>query len=291
MIVRVQGLSVMLTMTTDKNVSKVFIIERTLTITQPANGTITDGGSVECGSASTAGCIVKFDHGTEVRLTATPDANYEPGAWGQACASVTDAGATCTVTMDTDKTVNKVFSIIQHTLTITEPTNGTITDGGSVECGSASTAGCIVKFDHGTEVRLTATPEANYGLGDWGDDCSGPSATCTVAMTANRTVSKVFIIQRTLTITQPTGGKITSNPPGIDCGDVWDGMSMALVASTDCVYKFNMGTEVTLTSTAPPGIYSDGDWGDACVGKSANAACTLTMMDADITVSKQYEAD
>ena len=58
-----------------------------------------------------------------VPLTATPDTGYSLSAWTGAC---TGTGA-CTVTMDADKTVGATFAIQRYTLTVTLPTNGTIT--------------------------------------------------------------------------------------------------------------------------------------------------------------------
>ena len=92
-------------MDTDKTVSKVFSVTKyTLTITSPACGTVTDSDSINCGSKGNA-CRAQFDEGTEVTLTATADMDYTAGAWGGDC-----SGATCTLSMNTDKTVTKAFT-------------------------------------------------------------------------------------------------------------------------------------------------------------------------------------
>ena len=85
------------------------VTKHTLTIAKPGNGTVVgDKGDINCGNGGDI-CKVNFDEGSQVTLTATAAIGYAPGTWGDACANVTDAGAKCTVTMDTDKTVSKVF--------------------------------------------------------------------------------------------------------------------------------------------------------------------------------------
>ena len=274
-----------LTMDANKNVMKAFtIIQYTLTITPPTNGTITSNtGDIDCksGSSSSTTCEADFNHGTDVTLTAAPDANHELGNWGLSC---TGLAATCTVAMTRDKTVTKAFTAIQHTLTITAPMNGTITSNPSgINCGSgASETACSDTFDQGMSVTLTAAPKAGYVLGAWGGaDCVSEvnAVTCTLTMDANKTgITKAFtIIQRTLTITKPANGTITSSPSGINCGE----------SNTTCEADFGHGTSVTLTAS-PKADYVLGVWGgDDCAGLSAT--CILTM-DADKTVDKAFAA-
>ena len=70
----------------------------------------------------------------------------------------------------------------KRTLTIAKPKNGTVTsDVGDINCGADGGDTCKADLDNGTKVTLTAAPDANYGLGDWGgDDCSGPGVECNV---------------------------------------------------------------------------------------------------------------
>ena len=268
-----------LTMNADKIANKIFNLpnEYTLTIDpRPINGTIiSDTGDINCGDGNND-CDFSFKRGSEVILTASSAKGYELEDWGGDCKD-TNTRANCTLTMDADKSVTKAFNPLgKKTLTITKPTHGKIiNDAGSINCGSGvGETACSATFDHGTGVTLTATPEANYGLEAWGGDCSGLGATCTVAMTTNKTVAKTFTIaQRTLTIaTRPANGTITSNPSGINCGE----------SNTTCSTTFDHGTSVTLTA-APKVGYELGTWGGTDCSSETNAAtCTLTM-DADKT--------
>ena len=164
-------------------------------------------------------------------------------------------------------------TVIKHTLTITKPTGGTlISDAGGINCGSKATT-CKAEFDKDTEVTLTATPDANYVAGTWGDVCSDTNAgdvisTCTLTINANKTVRLTFsLAQRELAIKRPTGGTVTSKPPGIKCGD----------SNMGCIANFDHGTLVTLTAV-PSLSNTIESWGDACLGtKSAAATCMLNM--------------
>ena len=271
-----------LTMNADKIVSKIFnhTNEYTLTIDpKPTNGTVTSSPpGINCGDGNN-GCDFSFDRDSEVTLTATAATNYEPGAWGKACASVTDAGANCTLTMNADKTVSKMFSIIR-TLRVTRPDNGTITSSiGNINCGSGTgETACIFIFGHDSSVTLTAMAKTGYVTGAWGDNCkdTDAGASCTLTMDTPKTVSKTFsITQRTLTITTPINGTITSNVGGINCGE----------SNTTCNASLDYGTTVILRAT-PAGGYLTGNWGgDDCSG--AGNICNLAMT-TNKTVSKLF---
>ena len=196
-----------------KTVSATFTIQRfTLSVTPPVNGTITGTGIV-CDPAGTD-CTQTYDYGTVVALTATPVAGYELSAWTGVCAGT----GPCSVTMDAGKTVGATF-IQRFTLTVTPPTNGTIT-GGGLNCGTGG-AVCSSVHDAGTIVALTATPDAGFGLSAWTDACTG-TGPCSVTMNAAKTVSATFIQRFTLTVTPPANGTITGG--GTQLRHRWSGL-------------------------------------------------------------------
>ena len=242
------------TMDADKTVGATFAILRyTLTVTAPTHGTIT-GTGISCGTGG-VDCTEIYDYGTAVPLTPTPDANYNLGGWTGACSGT---GA-CSVTMTAARTVGATFTIQRYTLTVTAPTNGTITATG-ITCGTGG-VDCTEIYDYGTVVPLTATPATGYDFGGWTGACSGTGA-CSVTMTAARTVGATFTIQRyTLTVTAPTLGTITGT--GIACG----------TGGVDCTEVFDYGTVVPLTATPDTG-YSLSAWTGACSG---TGACSVAM--------------
>ena len=139
------------------------------------------------------------------------------GTWGGTDCSSEANAATCTLTMDADKTgITKAFTIIQRTLTITKPANGTITSNPSgINCGESNIT-CEADFGHGTSVTLTAAPAMNHVIGAWGgDDCSGSGVICVLTINANKTVSKAFIATG--------GGVVDTDGDGVaDTDDVDD---------------------------------------------------------------------
>ena len=76
-----------------------------------------------------------------------------------------------------------------------------------------------------------------------------------------------------LSVSISGGGRVSSQPQGIDCG-------------TTCRAAFDAATSVTLTATPASGQRFAG-WGGACAGSAST--CTLTM-DADRTASAQFQA-
>ena len=166
----------------------------TLSITKPTNGTLSSkAGGIDCGSKGTT-CKAEFSKDSKVTLTAKADTDYILGAWQGACDKTKATESTCKLTMTTDKTAGKAFPIIKHTLTITPPICGTVTNGDTINCGIGG-SDCSAEFNKGTEVMLTATADADYTIGAWGGDCSG--ATCTLSMDTNKTVTKAFTASTT----------------------------------------------------------------------------------------------
>ncbi len=85
--------------------------------------------------------------------------------------------------------------VTQYTLTVSK----NITAGGSVisspsgiNCGTT----CYANFTSGSTIALTATPASGYTFADWSGACKGTSATCTVTMNSNRSVTANFVRAR-----------------------------------------------------------------------------------------------
>ena len=104
-----------------------------------------DGGSV-----STTGGT--FASGTQVSITATPNAGYSFSGWSN--------GSTAnplTVTLNSNTTITANFQVIvnSYTLTVTAGEGGTVTGGG--------------EYEEGTEVTITATAEEGFEFTGWSD--------------------------------------------------------------------------------------------------------------------------
>ncbi|UCG98459.1 MAG: InlB B-repeat-containing protein, partial [Burkholderiales bacterium] len=113
---------------------------------------------------------------------------------------------------------------------------------------------CSEDYVHGTTVTLTATPATGSSFAGWSGACSG-AGTCTVSMTAARTVTATFnAANYGLTVSRSGSGSgmVTSNPTGVTCG-------------TDCTESYAYGTTVSLTATPAAGASFTG-WSGACTG-------------------------
>ena len=87
---------------------------------------------------------------------------------------------------------NDVSILIQqlYQLNIVKKGQGTVA---SVPAGIACGATCDYAFVSGTSITLTATPAAGYVFKSWTGGCTGTVNTCTVAMSAAKTVTASFL--------------------------------------------------------------------------------------------------
>jgi hypothetical protein len=148
---------------------------------------------INCGPT----CSATYDSGTLVTLTATPAAGSSYTAWA-GCDSI--SGATCTATMSTARSVTVTFTVQTFTLTVNKASllglgNGTVTSVSSpsspaqINCGSS----CSVSYGSGTVVTLTATPYFLSVFESWSGCDTASGATCTVTVTAARSVTAKFL--------------------------------------------------------------------------------------------------
>lgn len=171
-----------------------------------------------------------------------------------------------------------------HTLTIQKSGTGTGTVAGSgLSCGAA----CSLAFANGTQVVLTATTDLGSVFGGWAGCDTTTATTCTVAMTADRTVGAVFtatpaeVIRITENITVATTwqtGKVyevtqpitVSAPLTIQPGVTvkFDANATMNVTSTLSADGLAATTPIVFTSANPSP--AGGDWGGITLSKSGS---------------------
>jgi uncharacterized repeat protein (TIGR02543 family) len=124
-------------------------------------------------------------------------------------------------------------------------------------------------FTSGTAVTLTADPADGSVFAGWGGACTGTGLTCTVNMTAARTVTATFNTEEvadeytlTVNVTGTGAGRVTSDVGDID---LTTGSDSAVLAT---------GTPVLLTADPDDGSVFAG-WTGACTG--TELTCTVTM--------------
>lgn len=126
-----------------------------------------DGGSVSSPGGT-------FSQGTQVSITATPNAGYSFSGWSDGS---TDNPLNVTLNSNTTLTAN--FQVIINTYTLAV---------GSEEGGSVSSEGG--EYEEGTEVTLTATPDQGYQFTGWSNGLTDNPLTITI--NANTTITASF---------------------------------------------------------------------------------------------------
>ena len=236
-------------------VSFLYLIAYRLTVSKAGtgSGTVTSNpAGISCGTA----CTGSYGSGTSVTLTATAASGSTFTGWSGAC---TGTGS-CTVSMNAAKAVTATFNLPRYTLTVNKAGTGSGTVA-SYPAGISCGADCSESYTSGTSVTLTATAASGWAFAGWGGPCTGMGS-CTVSMSAARSVTATFLPGYTLTVSKAgTGaGTVASYPAGISCG-------------ADCIESYTSGTSVTLTASAASGSTFTG-WSGACGGTST---CTVSM--------------
>lgn len=130
------------------------------------------------------------------------------GPWTWSCAgSNGGSNASCSASTAQNPVTNFV-------LTITKTGNGTITSNPSgINCGTS----CSANFSNNTSVTLTATSVTGNTFAGWTGACSG-TGTCTVSMTAARTVGATFSASTNNPPPTSASGENLIEEPGFEQG-------------------------------------------------------------------------
>ncbi len=168
----------------------------TLTVARAGTGggTIT---STPAGIGCPVTCVASYAPGTRVTLTPQADVGSSFTGSGGGCSGT----STCVVTLDASATVTATFVQQFFNLTVTTSGPGSVASSpAGISCGTT----CVAGFAPGTTVTLTASAGTGTTFTAWSGACSGSSASCTVAMTAFKTVTATF--------TTTFGGSFTDAP-------------------------------------------------------------------------------
>ena len=136
---------------------------------------------------------------------------------------------------------------------------GTVTSAPAGIVCSAGSSGCSASFDSGAMVTLTPGALPGSAFGGWSDlskQCLG-TAPCTLSVFDSKTITASFVStsgpRLGLTVTRQGAGTVTSDPAGIDCGDI-------------CSAQFARDSFVTMTARPATGQVFTGWGGGACSG-------------------------
>lgn len=253
----------------------------TITANKPANGSV----AIKVGSETPT----EFAKGEQVTVVATPNKGYELDK-----IEATDAdGNPVTVSKDGkftmpagNVTVKVTFKLKSYTLTLTNPTGGTIAvtaDGKDVEFTEGE-----AKVDYGALLKVTATAGANYKFASLtvGNN-TYKEATYTGNAVSDLTISATFTPVYKVTLTQPT------DKDGKPNGSV----KFTDVESTD-PKAFAAGETVSLTVTPPAAATEGADVittvsakqgsKDVAVTSKGDNVYTFTMPAGAVTVEVSF---
>jgi alpha-tubulin suppressor-like RCC1 family protein len=162
-------------------------------------GTVSSNPSgISCGTD----CSETYNSSTSVTLTASATGGSTFAGWS-GCDTV--SGATCTVTMNATRTATATFDPPRFVLTVNKTGSGSGTVSSSpagISCG----ADCSEPYDSGTSVTLTAIASGGSTFASWSGCNTVSGTTCTVTMSAAKTVTATFDPSGTVTRTGVSAG-------------------------------------------------------------------------------------
>ncbi len=153
----------------------------TITSAGTGSGSVTSSPTgISCGSD----CSEAYVSGTAVTLTATPATGSAFTGWSGGCSGT----GNCVLTITSNISATATFAPKSFTLAVNKSGSGTIVSNLSgINCGIA----CSAAYPGGASVTLTPTTDSGAAFLGWSGACSG-TASCTVAMTANTSVTASF---------------------------------------------------------------------------------------------------
>ncbi len=249
----------------DRSVNAAWVqanVTNTLTVNVSGSGKV-QGSGIDCPST----CSATEPANGSVTLTATPSDGSTFTGWSGACASST--ATTCTFTMTADTAVTATFAPAAQ-LSVTVNGNGSVSGGsGAINCGNGATI-CSATFAQNATVTLVATPTTGATFAGWTGACGGTATTCTVLMSAAKSVTASFTggaagTGFALTVAVTGNGTVTGG--GINCGS----------GANVCTANQTPNAVVNLTATPSSGATFSG-WGGACAGTTPT--CTVSMTSA-----------
>ncbi|MDA8559070.1 BspA family leucine-rich repeat surface protein [Flavobacteriaceae bacterium] len=125
----------------------------------------------------------KYEYGTELKLTATPSAEWEFSSWKEDLEGTENPQ---TITVDTIKAVTAVFIKKKYALTIEVKGQGTVAE-------EVIKAGAATDYNSGTVVELTATGKTGWEFKEWTGDLTGTDNPAQITVVGGaKTVKAVF---------------------------------------------------------------------------------------------------
>jgi uncharacterized protein YhjY with autotransporter beta-barrel domain len=230
-------------------------------------------GSVQSdvpGISCPSDCSETYSLNDQVTLTASASAGSTFTGWqGGGCAGT----GVCNVTMSASVGVTATFDnngtpggLLSVSLDGTG--SGSVSsDDQNIQCPED----CSASYSNAVTVTLTASPDNGSSFSGWQGACTG-TGTCTVTMSASRSVTAVFDADT------PMGGQLTVNTQGTGIVSSDD---EGIFCPDDCSETYQNNDTVILTADAGNGFIFAGWQGAGCSG---TGSCSVTMsQDRNVT--------
>ena len=243
----------------------------------------TSNREIYCGSICTYD-EAKFPAGSSVTLSASANQGYAFAGWSGDCSG---SSSTCTVTIDSAKTVTATFGTgasdgaagsATPSITVKKSGegSGTITSSDKkINCGTA----CTSTYNSGSSVTLTATVSPGSSFDGWEGACTGIKPTCAATIDSAKAVTAKFsktIYTHGLKVSTSGSGtdKVVSADSKVDC--------------TVCTVKYPQGTSVTLTAIPAPEWEFDSWIGSGC--DSVKMPVCIVKIDGSMSLQASFKA-
>ncbi|MEL0011496.1 MAG: hypothetical protein VW868_08085 [Bacteroidota bacterium] len=126
-----------------------------------------------------------YDHGTLVQLTANPDEGWEFVEWG---GDASGNDQTTTVTVNEEKNVTALFQLKRYSLSVLTQGQGTTT----IELLTEIEPDKDGKYEHGSQVRITAIPNRSSRFSTWSGDTTSTESSIVIEMKSDVEVTAEF---------------------------------------------------------------------------------------------------
>ena len=204
------------------------------------------------------GFVLTNEPGTQSR-TVQLGGSYTRLSSGSQVSSVTLGAASGAVLIASSPPRPSPPAPTTYSLTVSTTGSGTVA-GSGINCPGG---GCSASYNDGTQVTLTESPASGYSFSRWGGPCSGSASTCTVTMSAAKSVSAAFSADPPPSDPMPSGTDLARNMPTTS-------MSVEGVGLT--ASEANDGNSSTRWSSA----FADNQWWQVDLG-SARQVDTVSL--------------
>lgn len=254
-----------------------------LSVTVHGDGAVSSSAgtaSIYCTAAGGSECSANVAAGTSLTLTAAPASGTAGDflGWTGDCSSF--ISTTCTLTMNSSKTVGATFAGGSTTYQLTGQVVGSGSiSGAGLSCTAAGGSTCTGPQPASASVTITASPSFGATFSGWSGACSGTQPTCTISMITTKSVTATFAsatsTNEPLSLTVSGAGTVTA--AGVGCTST--GKAKA------CPHDYPRGSFVTLSAAAAKGSVFAG-WSGACSGRKET--CLVTMTAAETVKATFY---